>query len=720
VSANTFTPKKGNLQSGVSEWLARLALRLPAQIVPTALSPLKKHKHNGPVSAQTSAPRVLVHLLAERLLPNIFDCKTEIILSILAGAPLTDHEISLSTDVKVELAQYHTFTAHELAQLHLAPGDTKKRHGAFYTSSRLAERITTQILQALPEKSPVVDPACGGGVFLLAALDYFAAHEPSPSPLEWLTGRIYGVDINPEAVVLARLAVLLRARELAGRPLDPVTALTVAAQIRPGNTLVGELYNPEAANTARQNLLTAIRSGDFATTLQNWEGWQAKRAEQQTCLSHQISNLPIFNGADDGARLAQLAPFGWQTEFSEVFAAGGFGAVIGNPPYVGFNDYSGIEKAYFAHTYAPVYNLKSDMLYYFIQRGADLLRPGGRLGFVTSRFWKEATYAKPLRAWLLQNTRLLQIEDLGGQQFFEDAAVDVCLLYLAREHADNNTTFEFSYEGHTAQLRQSEIGTTPWTWLRRPNAHNLLLDKITERSRALGTFASCRTGVQTGLDSVFFVDGTQAAKFEAETVRRALKCADITPGRLSPRDLWLIVPPANFSTTKYPVVWEYLVSYRAELERRRRYDKPFEFYELQWAREPGIFEAPAKLVTPYKARRNTFALDTNGFWFSTDVISVVFPADWDKSALVFAQNFLNSSLSTFQFRSFGKPVSAGQWDYYANPVKKLMFPLSLTDTTKKPLASPDLTQTEIDEQVFALYELSGEEITLILNASDTY
>jgi len=150
-----------------------------------------------------------------------------------------------------------------------------------------------------------------------------------------------------------------------------------------------------------------------------------------------------------------------------------------------------------------------------------------------------------------------------------------------------------------------------------------------------------------------------------------------------------------------------------------RYDQPFPYYQLQWPRRAEVFDAPRKLITPYKAPRNTFALDCTGLYFSTDVISVVFKKPSTCLGLdleQFATNFLNSRLSTFQFRAFSKPVGGGQYDYYANPVKKLAFPRaafepdSATGRLLEALARPDLSQSQLDQLVYQLYGLSDSEI----------
>jgi hypothetical protein len=716
-------PEPLMLQEQITAWVKKLGPVL-TEAMPdfelAPLSPVKREKHLKNISptAQYQAGRMLLRLLAEKVSAGL----APEFLELLGGPGLTPAELAACQPIRREMDALPgtALDSQALAGLHFWQDQgrqDRKRSGSYYTSPTLARYITGVTITPELAGRPILDPACGGGAFLLAALDRLAELEPGATLENLVIERLYGLDLNPLAVFQARLVILKRLIEISVRPVRPTVIIALAAQIRTGNALVGALGAGISGGAGRQALFSSIRAGDCAMALEKYcefEGWLAQKRQQ---LQAEIAALPIFNAPDDGLKLAALYPFGWESEFPEVFGPHrGFGAVLGNPPYVGFNDYSGIEKAYFARTYPQVYNLKSDLLYYFIRRGIELLAPGGRLGFVTSRFWKEAAFAAPLRGWLLAETSLLGLEDLGGEQHFAGAEVDVCLLFANRQAARPGHTFPFKFAGQTEDFLQANLsGHAPWTWLRQLPVERLLLEEIAEKSCLLGDIAQCRTGVQTGLDRVFFVDAVTAGNLEPANLRRAIKNGDIGPGRIDWQGQWLIYAPPDFDPLEAPALIAYLEKYRPELERRRRYTKLFPFYELQWPREVAVFETAAKLVTPYKAPRNTFAVDREGFYFSTDVVSVIFPAEWQLEAL--AANFLNSRLATFQFRSYGKPVGGGQWDYYANPVKKLAFPRAALPSFSgsKPsallaaLAQPGLCQSEIDELVSALYELTPEQ-----------
>lgn len=90
---------------------------------------------------------------------------------------------------------------------------TRKRMGEYYTPDWLAEKIVLeQYTEPLTQK--LLDPACGSGTFLFAAIrqavdacdqDGMTAGQS----LEHVVGHVFGMDLHPVAVTLARVTYLL-------------------------------------------------------------------------------------------------------------------------------------------------------------------------------------------------------------------------------------------------------------------------------------------------------------------------------------------------------------------------------------------------------------------------------------------------------------------------------------------------------------------------------
>lgn len=113
--------------------------------------------------------------------------------------------------------------------------DTRRDTSVYYTPSHIAEYMVSEALHGHPEGSltRVLDPACGAGVFLVAAFRKLAelrfsetGKRPARSALRaMLNDQLVGFDINSHARTLAALALYLTALELDPSP-APVTELT--------------------------------------------------------------------------------------------------------------------------------------------------------------------------------------------------------------------------------------------------------------------------------------------------------------------------------------------------------------------------------------------------------------------------------------------------------------------------------------------------------------
>ena len=97
-----------------------------------------------------------------------------------------------------------------------APATQKARHakrtrGVFYTPSDVAEYITREAIGALGqgiEPPSILDPACGSGVFLKAALGLAMTHNPDMDRFDFVERSLYGIDVNPLAVEAACFVLL--------------------------------------------------------------------------------------------------------------------------------------------------------------------------------------------------------------------------------------------------------------------------------------------------------------------------------------------------------------------------------------------------------------------------------------------------------------------------------------------------------------------------------
>ncbi len=188
----------------------------------------------------------------------------------------------------------------------------KRAGGIFYTPSDVAEYITREVLVELGqevESASILDPACGSGVFLRAALDFVVRHTPGLDRFDFVERNLYGIDINPLAVEAACF-VLLHECLLSHCERQEGSPWSLWHRIRCNLCVADALrFQRSTPKDDRSESLTALR-----TILAD------------TCVP------PASRGLD---LEPEAAPFDRGVAIGSVFPAlaQGADAVVGNPPY---------------------------------------------------------------------------------------------------------------------------------------------------------------------------------------------------------------------------------------------------------------------------------------------------------------------------------------------------------------------------------------------------
>lgn len=161
--------------------------------------------------------------------------------------------------------------------------------------------------------------------------------------------------------------------------------------LSPELAAIAEQWARTAADPAFLNLNEKPLQGQFLTDI----------------FAHLLGFAPAADLPPDIAADA----FDWRAAFPQVFEDGGFDCVVGNPPYIR-QEWLGPCKPAFEREFR-CYAGTADSYLYFIERGLDVLCPGGRLGFITSGTFNNANFAAPFRAWLPTVARFLRSVNFG-------------------------------------------------------------------------------------------------------------------------------------------------------------------------------------------------------------------------------------------------------------------------------------------------------------------
>jgi hypothetical protein len=104
--------------------------------------------------------------------------------------------------------------------------DPKDRHelGEYYTPDWLCERMVSELLPKRGFKA-VLDPSCGSGSFLRAAVTHFLQYNPDGTDnerLKLILGNVQGIDIHPVAVTISRANYVLALGKLINTARKPI------------------------------------------------------------------------------------------------------------------------------------------------------------------------------------------------------------------------------------------------------------------------------------------------------------------------------------------------------------------------------------------------------------------------------------------------------------------------------------------------------------------
>lgn len=535
----------------------------------------------------------------------------------------------------------------EILRAHAKAGADLSDYAAIQWRRKSAELEAWQAYRDRLKTLRIVDPACGSGVFLIMAFDFLKAE----------LGRVND-----------KIADLQGKDQHIQDLIDPDSEILT-------NNLFGVDVNSESIEIAKLSL------------------W-IKTARRGKVLDSLSGNLRVGDSLIEDSNFAYLDhAFTWETAFPGVFAEGGFDVVLGNPPYVRMEHLKAL-KPYLEKRYEVVSD-RADLYCYFFERGLRLLKPGGRLGFISSNTFFKTGSGKPLRDYLRREAAIEGVVDFGDLQIFEGVTTYPAILTMKRGAApkghelrfwkvdalpENN--FQATWEKAAGPYPQAALGAGSWE-LENP-ALRALRDKIRKGKKTLKDVygAPCR-GVVTGLNGAFVIDSTAKERLctqdprSAELLKPFLEGKDLKRWRAEPRGLWLIYIPKNrIDIEDYPAIRDWLLPFKSALEGRATKQ---EWFELQQAQEAYIqhFEG-AKVTYPEFCDTNQFLIDSANY-LNNKCYFVPTSDEW-------LAPFLNSKVSWFSITGNSVPVRGGFYQMHSQFVEQVPIP-AWNDTARAKLAA---------------------------------
>ncbi len=574
----------------------------------------------------------------------------------------------------------------------------------------------------------ILDPAVGSGAFLLGALEQLSAVGPANGSAAAVRRRVlqrnlFGVDRNGAAVRLTELRLWLAviADDTTDRPEEVRPLPNLDCLIRQGDSL----FDPAGSgfrspvDRRRASELSMLRRAVVTASgrekramlrdLGRTEAGIAERSlsEADAALRGAVAEcLRIARGADlfgarrglDGegkkrlamlrgeirrirslrralAREGEVPWFDYRIQFADVFAAGGFDLVVGNPPWLRAEELPADLRRRLAGRYrwwrsgSGGFANRPDLAVAFLERSLELAAPGGVVAMLVPAKIAAAGYAAAARHGLSAGTTLVAVADLTGSPHASFQATVYPLALVARKAAAPPRHRVRVILGPGPTVPQASLrGGGPWLLGRQP-LRDALAAMRQGRPR-LDSVVACHLGLKTGANRIFL----DPPEIEIELLRWALRGRDLVPfaPRHRTRLLWTHGPDGSPLPRLPPRAAAYLAPHTALLRARTDYagGPPWILFRARAA------AAPHRVVWADLAR-DLRAASLTGFPDTIPLNSCyVAPARSDAEADRIA-GWLNSSWLRAAARAGAVPAAGGCARFTAGTVGALPLPPSV-------------------------------------------
>lgn len=465
--------------------------------------------------------------------------------------------------------------------------------------------------------------------------------------------------------------------------------------------------------------------------------------------------------------------FIWKLEFLEVFKKkNGFDIVIGNPPYLRVQ---GIDRK-ISEQYKSFYTAATgsyDLYVLFAEKGLNLLSQNGVLNYIMPHKWVNSAFGKGLRE--ITKDKIKKLISFEAYQVFNastytslvwfDKTQKKSLNYVGLEK-DLKTNRELEMfltslsENDFTNIENKSLSSEMWIFTNKLVKN--ILDKLNLMPyRVHDIFEKIFQGIATSRDSVYFlkdiieIDDQVIEAFSEELDKRILIEKKFVKPLLKGNSVHryetiktnrVIIFPYFYTqeagkeavklfseqeiSEKFPNAYSYLKQCENVLRGRENGSFDIDGEWFQFSRKQGILAANReKIITPYLSLGSQLSYDKNGeFYCNTKCFGLVKNLNV-KESYKFYLAILNSKLLWFFIKNTSSVMSGGYYTYTRDSLSPFPIPKIINIDDTKPFdklvdqvindkqKSLDTTDAEkqIDKLVYALYQLTDEEIDFIEN-----
>ena len=490
------------------------------------------------------------------------------------------------------------------------------------------------------------------------------------------------------------------------------------------NNIHGVDIDAQAVEVTKLSLLLKVLEGESDETLKRQLSFVKERAlpdlGQNIKCGNSLIGTDYFTGKmfPDEEEMRRINPFDWQAGFPEIVKAGGFDAVIGNPPYVRIQvmkEWAPVEVEAYKSLYESASKGNYDIYVVFVERGLSLLNKNGRLGFILPHKFFQTQYGEPLRKLISKGKHLAAVVHFGDQQVFEGATTYTCLLFLDKggsescrfKRVEDLGAWQTTGRAIEGSIPVKNVTSAEWNFTVGAGAS--LFEKLKRMTIQLGDVADVFVGLQTSADDVFILDLVReqdrvlalkskvlnkVVVLERDLLYPLISGTDVARYSPLPERQYILFPYRVQDESAELLTFEritkecfktatYLLKTKKRLEQREGGKfKGSAWYRFGRNQNVGI-QARVKLCVPRLVERlhATYDIQGNHFLDNVDVGGITLKDEYSVQGLQYLLGLLNSKLLCWFFPQISVPFRGG-W-YSANRQFLSKLPIRLIDFSDK-------------------------------------
>ena len=424
-----------------------------------------------------------------------------------------------------------------------------------------------------------------------------------------------------------------------------------------------------------------------------------------------------------------------------------FDSIVGNPPYVKFQDLTEENRNYLAKHWSTVEGGTFNLYFAFFELGYKLLKQDGKLGYITPNNYFTSLAGEALRKYFLNQKCVARIVDFSHKKVFE-AQTYTAITFLNKKQ-NEAIKYDRIKEGHTPELFLAKANGSPnylenlnvkkWRLLKTEEQQNI--KTIETIGKPIGKLFDICVGIATLKDEIFFIDGSKKKndfyfkttdngtfEIEKEIVIPVYKISDFkTQKEAEQNTRKIIFPyiikkgiataiPENDFKNKVPKCYAYLLTEKVKLLARDKGKVNFDPFFV-WGRTQGLTRVGKKILNPTFSHHPRLllveeheAFFTNGYglFFRESEIHGLFDEPINPISKLenidVVQKILNSCVMDYYITKTSVAIEGGYPCYQKNFIEKFTIPelkqeeIEIIRSLNDPL--------EIDEYLVERYQLN--------------